>query len=95
MSKTKWAGRDVARLRAETLATYGTTCHLCGKPGANSTDHLIPRSQGGANTLDNLRPAHYLCNIRRGTLPVATYIARYHPDRAAGITNPGLEWFNN
>ncbi|ANA87604.1 polynucleotide kinase [Gordonia phage Jeanie] len=64
---SKWGGRRAARLRAATLEAYGTTCHLCGRPGADSADHLIPRALGGPDTLDNLRPAHLACNQRRGT----------------------------
>lgn len=31
-----------------------------------TVDHLIPRSQGGADVLENYRPAHHACNSRRG-----------------------------
>lgn len=48
------------------LATYGTTCHLCGQPGATTRDHLIPYSHGGTDDLHNLRPAHRRCNSKRG-----------------------------
>lgn len=64
----KWGGAYAARLVAATLAEYGTTCHLCGAEGATSADHLIPRSRGGPDTLDNLRPAHLSCNKRRGDM---------------------------
>jgi 5-methylcytosine-specific restriction endonuclease McrA len=33
-------------------------------------DHMIPRSQGGPDTLENLRPAHHRCNRDRGDGPV-------------------------
>ncbi|UVK60176.1 HNH endonuclease [Arthrobacter phage Kels] len=51
------------------MATYGWTCHLCGlpiNPGQQSADHLLPRKYGGSNELSNLRPAHRLCNSKRG-----------------------------
>lgn len=60
-----WAGRYAQRVTASCLAEYGDTCHLCLRPGATTADHLIPRSLGGLDTLDNLRPAHKLCNSRR------------------------------
>lgn len=56
-------------------------CHLCKRPidllAPRSTkyiawengfqiDHLIPISKGGVDTLENIRPAHGLCNISRG-----------------------------
>jgi 5-methylcytosine-specific restriction endonuclease McrA len=46
-------------------------CWLCGHPGANSVDHVVPLSKGGAR-LDpaNLRPAHMICNSRRGNKQV-------------------------
>ena len=28
-------------------------------------DHLVPLSKGGANTIDNLKLAHYICNCLR------------------------------
>lgn len=33
-------------------------CYVCGKGGANEVDHVIPLSQGGANTDDNLAAIH-------------------------------------
>lgn len=60
-----WGGRYAQRLTAACLSTYGTTCHLCLRPGATTADHLIPRDDGGLDDLDNLRPAHHRCNSRR------------------------------
>lgn len=53
-------------LTRKVLEVYGTTCHLCKRPGANSKDHLIPYSHGGTDAMANLRPAHRSCNSRRG-----------------------------
>jgi 5-methylcytosine-specific restriction endonuclease McrA len=60
------------------LRTKGTICHLCGKPGADTADHLIPVAVGlrqgmtrtQLNAINNLAPAHNPCNARRGTKPV-------------------------
>ena len=42
-------------------------CGICGLDGADSVDHIVPRSQGGAIYDEtNLRPAHFICNARRG-----------------------------
>lgn len=58
----------------------GWRCHLCHKrvtstPGqANlspSIDHLIPVSQQGTHTWDNVALAHRICNSRRGTQGIA------------------------
>jgi hypothetical protein len=67
-----WAGRKVRRLVTITLQLKGTTCHLCGLPGADSADHDPPRSVLVASgvvdpdALVYLFPAHrYPCNIKR------------------------------
>lgn len=54
----------------------GWRCHLCGKlvdasrsgmdPTGPTIDHLIPVSQGGVDTPENVRLAHRVCNSRRG-----------------------------
>lgn len=62
-----WGGRKAQQFVTLTLETYGTTCRLCGLPGADSADHIVPRSKGGAvYDLTNLRPAHRRCNEARG-----------------------------
>ena len=64
----KWSGRSAQRMSALTLAEYGTVCHLCGGPGADTADHIVPRSAGGGHDLANLRPAHASCNSSRGDM---------------------------
>jgi 5-methylcytosine-specific restriction endonuclease McrA len=69
----------------QVLELYGNSCHLCNLPidlqasrgpgeqgwqNGLHIDHVIPISQGGPDTLSNVRPAHGLCNISRGTNPV-------------------------
>jgi 5-methylcytosine-specific restriction endonuclease McrA len=50
-----WRWRQV---RAQVLAA-STTCWLCGGPGADTVDHVVPVAKGGAPyDLRNLRPAH-------------------------------------
>lgn len=39
-------------------------------PRCFTRDHYVPRSRGGQDTIDNLRPAHHECNARRGDGPV-------------------------
>lgn len=44
-------------------------CQLCGGRialGEHHLDHIIPWSHGGKNTVENLRLAHDICNMRRG-----------------------------
>ena len=67
--------------KEEVLKKYGTDCHICGTPidlkaprKAGKTgwehglhlDHLIPISKGGPDTIDNVRPAHGVCNLSKG-----------------------------
>lgn len=63
-----WGGRKVPRLRQQVVEMYGSVCWLCGRPitGTVSVDHVIPRSKGGSDDLDNCRPSHLECNVRRG-----------------------------
>lgn len=81
----KWGGRKAQEYVHLTLAEYGTTCWLCGLPGANSADHVIPRSLGGAvYDLLNLGPSHRKCNYARGNREAK------HNDR---IVENGMAWF--
>lgn len=72
----RWGGRRAQEYVAATLAEYGDICIICGRPGSNSADHVIPRAEGGAvYDLANLGPAHAYphalrCNERRGKKPL-------------------------
>lgn len=44
----------------------GKACEYCGGP-CETTDHVVPLSRGGANTLDNLVPACLWCNSSKGS----------------------------
>jgi hypothetical protein len=46
------------------LAKNDGNCVYCGKP-ADSVDHIMPRSRGGSDTIDNLAPACMDCNRRK------------------------------
>lgn len=62
----------------------GRICHLCGhsissrakkgSPLRITLDHVIPKSQGGPDILENLKLAHRVCNERRGNMSVDDYI---------------------
>lgn len=62
------------------VSTYGSVCHLCNKEvdldaprktgesgweNGLHVDHLVPISRGGADVIENVRPSHGLCNIRK------------------------------
>jgi len=75
-----WGGRAAQRWVAAVLDRYGTTCHLCQHEGAESGDHVQPRSTHPWLALDvtNGRPVHHKpcpvcgvrCNIRRKAKPL-------------------------
>lgn len=65
------------RISADVLIQRdGNICHLCNTEidlslARNSRfgatiDHIIPLSKGGLDVLDNLKLAHWICNIRKG-----------------------------
>jgi 5-methylcytosine-specific restriction endonuclease McrA len=54
------------RISKRILTLSGGICALCGRPGADTVDHIIPRSRGGTHEDYNLRAAHRACNSRRG-----------------------------
>ena len=87
---------------AEVLEKYGTDCQLCFEPidldaprgiGKGEgwerglhIDHTISISEGGPDTLDNVRPAHALCNIKR---PKGRGSRLRYQTRAAELTEQG------
>ncbi len=53
----------------EILDRDGMVCHLC-RIGIESADdlhfdHVVPLSRGGTHTMDNIKPAHAACNLRK------------------------------
>ena len=66
MASKHTGGQAQAKLTAYVISEYGDICHLCARPGADTKDHLLPLSRGGTDDIENLRPAHRICNGRRG-----------------------------
>jgi 5-methylcytosine-specific restriction endonuclease McrA len=65
---------------SQVIASYGDVCYLCGlgidllaprKCGIDGwenglhIDHVLPISKGGADALENVRPTHGLCNLKK------------------------------
>lgn len=87
----EWSGRYAREVCARVFAAYGWTCHLCGRPGATTADHLIPRSKGGSDALANLRPAHTSCNSARGDMDLPEWFRRHPIDRDR--LPPSRSWY--
>lgn len=64
-----------AATRAKVYAEHGTACAYCGDPDGTTIDHVIPRSKGGTDDLENLRPACRTCNTSKGTKDVDEWLA--------------------
>uniref|UniRef100_UPI00338F75DE HNH endonuclease n=1 Tax=Mobiluncus sp. TaxID=47293 RepID=UPI00338F75DE len=91
----KWGGRKVRDLARLAVSVYGSRCCYCHEPidpiysdesiyGHNhprrlSLEHLIPRSRGGSNSIENLRPCHLGCNSRRGDKHAPPRATRFDP----------------
>lgn len=68
------------------LERDGWMCHLCLLPidknilwpaqGSGVLDHVVPLADGGADTCENLRSAHALCNSGKRDLSVDEYLAK-------------------
>jgi 5-methylcytosine-specific restriction endonuclease McrA len=63
MSRTsEWRSRplpkDWGRTRRRILRRDGGICYICGHPGANQVDHIIPVSAGGGEEDSNLAAIH-------------------------------------
>lgn len=60
---------DVKFNRRSVLARDDHTCQYCGvrfPPARLTIDHVIPRSQDGGTTWDNIVCACHRCNVRKG-----------------------------
>lgn len=80
---------------------YYPICALCGQPikiDSNTPDdkgpsnglmftwdHKIPKSLGGTYDLENMQPAHKICNNKRGTQPLSGNSQKYQLDLTIAI----------
>jgi hypothetical protein len=66
-----------AKVRAKLRARDGDDCWFCGEVmGSDCTiEHLVPRSKGGSDKLDNYALAHAKCNRDAANKPLVAKIA--------------------
>lgn len=75
--------------RADIVLAYGNVCHLCNTtidlsktfpdPWCFSMDHIEPICRLGDHTIENIRPAHLICNSRRGNKPIDSKVDTMPP----------------
>lgn len=73
------------------LDKWGTCCHICkeeidltaprsqrykGWERGLQLDHVIPVSKGGTDTIDNVKPAHGICNLSKATKDIDEMLAQ-------------------
>ena len=72
--------------RNRAILAVSDVCHICGHPGSDAVDHVVPLARGGSDTdPDNLKPAHHdvtcpdcgeRCNRAKGDKLVAPVLRR-------------------
>ncbi len=61
-------------IREYLLEKWGRRCVYCDKQNIPlQIDHIIPKSKGGSNRIDNLTLACSCCNLKKGNLPVEAF----------------------
>lgn len=58
------------RAENQRILAASNICHICGEPGADAVDHVIPLARGGLDIASNKKPAHHnvepKCNRVKG-----------------------------
>lgn len=78
--------------RQRSLNLYGGRCCFCGKPQAETLDHLVPLAKGGYTSPGNLLPACASCNHAKSDRHWLDWYSRqpfYDRNRAARLTEWG------
>lgn len=73
------------RAQNQRILASSDICHICGHPGSDAIDHVVPLALGGADDRSNKRPAHHKapcqtcgikCNRVKADKPYAPVIRR-------------------
>lgn len=89
----EWKAIPYAQRRdliAQVRQRDGSLCHLCGLyvgEDEESADHIVPVSQGGRSTVDNLALAHRHCNYARGNRPTTSVRAPVSVPECDGLAD--------
>lgn len=63
--------------RRRAFETYGRLCTYCQQP-ADTIDHVVPKSAGGADNDSNVVPACRECNQKKGRASVLFFLGKYN-----------------
>ena len=80
------------------IGLYGNNCAYCGLPLDSLTmhiDHIIPKSQGGTDEIDNLTPCCPMCNLAKGTMSADMYLDWLSYIRSDEFNSPLIDRLND
>lgn len=68
------------RAENQRILAASNVCHICGGPGADAIDHVVPLARGGRDDVTNKKPAHHdvppFCNRIKGAKLYAPIVKR-------------------
>lgn len=71
-------------IRNYLLEKHGRKCFYCGKTVSGfEVEHMLPKSRGGSNRIDNLTLSCHDCNETKGTLTAEEFIRQTLPAKQA------------
>lgn len=71
-------------IRNYLLEKHKRKCFYCGKTVSNfEVEHMLPKSRGGSNRIDNLTLSCHDCNEKKGTLTAEEFIRQTLPAKKA------------
>ena len=71
-------------IRNYLLEKHGRKCFYCGKAVSDfEVEHMLPKSKGGSNCIDNLTLSCHNCNEKKGTLTAEEFIQQTLPAKKA------------
>ena len=71
-------------IRNYLLEKHGRKCFYCGKAVSGfEVEHMLPKSRGGSNRIDNLTLSCHDCNEKKGTLTAEEFIQQTLPVKKA------------
>ena len=71
-------------IRNYLLEKHGRKCFYCGKAVSDfEVEHMLPKSRGGTNRIDNLTLSCHDCNQKKDTLTVEEFIRQTLPAKKA------------